>query len=320
MPDGQQSSMNIIIVAKPDATPTTLDFRSWRTRGRVGAIVAVFVLSCIGIGFIAAKFIGGSRAMALHEIKAMRDTIAEQQQALAQLEGASHRDMDALAVQLGGLQAQATRLNALGQRLTEVGKLGDGEFDFSKVPGLGGSEDPGAVSHPLDFDLATNIASLQDQFSQQEAQLRIIENLLLDRKLEKSMVPAGYPVNNSYVGSPYGSRVDPINGQLEHHLGLDFDAEPGSDIKVVAGGVVVWSGERAGYGNVVDVDHGNGYMTRYAHNQQNLVRVGERVRFGQVIGKVGSTGRSTGPHCHFEVWLNGHPVNPYGYVNGVKRA
>lgn len=313
--------MNIIIVAKPDATPTTLDLRSWRTRGRLGAIVAVFAVACIGFGFIAAKFIGGSRDSVLHEISTMRGTIEQQQQALAKLEASAHRDMDALALQLGALQAQATRLNALGQRLTEVGKLGDGEFDFSKAPGLGGAEDAGATSHPLDYDLAANIAGLHDQFAQQETQLTVIENLLLDRKIENAMVPAGYPVTNSYVGSTFGSRVDPINGQIEHHLGLDFDAEPGADIKVVASGVVVWSGEKAGYGNVVEVDHGNGYMTRYAHNQQNLVHVGERVKFGQVIAKVGSTGRSTGPHCHFEVWLNGRPVNPYSYVHEVvKRA
>ena len=312
--------MNIIIVAKPNATPTTLDLRSWRTRGRLGAIVAVFAIACIGFGFISAKFIGGSRQGALHEISSLRGTVEQQQNALTQLEASSHRDMDALALQLGSLQAQATRLNALGQRLTEIGKLGDGEFDFSKAPGLGGAEDASAASHPLDFQLATNIAELHDQFSQEETQLTIIENLLLDRKLDNAMMPAGYPVTNSYIGSQFGSRVDPINGQIEHHLGLDFDAEPGSDIKVVASGVVVWSGERAGYGNVVEVDHGNGYMTRYAHNQQNLVHVGERVKFGQVIAKVGSTGRSTGPHCHFEVWLNGKPVNPYTYVNGVKRA
>ncbi len=312
--------MNIIIVAKPNATPTTLDLRSWRTRGRLGAIVAVFAIACIGFGFISAKFIGGSRQGALHEISSLRGTVEQQQSALTQLEASSHRDMDALALQLGSLQAQATRLNALGQRLTEFGKLGDGEFDFNKAPGLGGAEDASAASHPLDFQLATNIAELHDQFGQEETQLTIIENLLLDRKLENAMMPAGYPVTNSYIGSPFGTRVDPISGQIEHHLGLDFDAEPGSDIKVVASGVVVWSGERAGYGNVVEVDHGNGYMTRYAHNQQNLVRVGERVKFGQVIAKVGSTGRSTGPHCHFEVWLNGKPVNPYTYVNGVKRA
>lgn len=312
--------MNIIIVAKPNATPTTLDLRSWRTRGRLGAIVAVFAIACIGFGFISAKFIGGSRQGALHEISSLRGTVEQQQSALTQLEASSHRDMDALALQLGSLQAQATRLNALGQRLTEIGKLGDGEFDFNKAPGLGGAEDASAASHPLDFQLATNIAELHDQFGQEETQLTIIENLLLDRKLENAMMPAGYPVTNSYIGSPFGTRVDPISGQIEHHLGLDFDAEPGSDIKVVASGVVVWSGERAGYGNVVEVDHGNGYMTRYAHNQQNLVRVGERVKFGQVIAKVGSTGRSTGPHCHFEVWLNGKPVNPYTYVNGVKRA
>ena len=169
-------------------------------------LVAVFRRRFVcKFGFIAAKFIGSSREGALSEITSMRNKIGQEQQALTQLEASAHRDMDALALQLGGLQAQATRLNALGQRLTEVGKLGDGEFDFSKSPGLGGAEDPGASSHPLDFDLATNIAGLHDQFSQQETQLDIIENLLLDRKLENAMVPAGYPVTNSYVGSTFGS-------------------------------------------------------------------------------------------------------------------
>jgi len=309
--------MKIIIVAKPGTAPTALDLKTWRTRGILGGIIAGLAISCIGLGFMAAKFAAGTHDGALREVTTLRDTIAQQQRSLAQFETSSRRDMDALALQLGSLQAQATRLNALGQRLTEIGKLGDGEFDFSKPPALGGAEDSAAVSHPVDFDLAGNIAGLRDQFAQQETQLSVIENLLLGRKLETALVPAGYPVNNSYVGSGFGARVDPINGQIESHLGLDFDAEMGADIKAVAAGVVVWSGERAGYGRVVEIDHGNGYMTRYAHNSANVVHVGERVKFGQVIAKVGSTGRSTGPHCHFEVWLNGRPMNPQKYVNGV---
>ena len=310
------ATMNIIIVASSNATPTTLDLKSWRVRSRIAAAVAGFAIFCIAIGAVAACVVSNSRDAALRELKALRETISTQRGALAGLETASQRDMDALALQLGSLQAQATRLNALGERLTEIGKLGDGEFDFSKPPALGGAEDPTAAPHTLDFDLSGNIDALRDQFAQQETQLTVLENLLLDRKARNELVPSGYPVSTSYIGSSFGSRVDPINGQMETHLGLDFDAEMGSDIKAVAAGVVAFVGDRSGYGHVVEIDHGNGYMTRYAHNSVNVVQVGERVKFGQVIAKVGSTGRSTGPHCHFEVWLNGRAVNPYAYVKG----
>jgi murein DD-endopeptidase MepM/ murein hydrolase activator NlpD len=313
--------MKLIIIAKPNAAPTTLNLQCWRARSKIGSIIVAGMLLCIGLGVVGTELFANSRDRALRDVASMRATIAEQQQTLTQVESASHRDMDALAVQLGLLQAQATRLNALGQRLTEVGKLGDGEFDFNRAPALGGAEDPNAITHPLDFNLSGDIVSLRDQFSQQETQLNVLENLLLDRKLQNGLVPAGYPVTNSYIGSGFGSRADPINGQVEHHLGLDFDAEPGSDIKAAASGVVIWSGDRAGYGRVVEIDHGNGYMTRYAHNQSNDVQVGERVKVGQVIARVGSSGRATGPHCHFEVWLNGRAVNPLTYVNGkIKRV
>lgn len=308
--------MNIIIVASSNATPTTLDLKCWRVRRRIAGVVSAVALFCIGVGAVGASVFSNSRDGALRDVASMRDTIGKQQDELARLETSSRRDMDALALQLGSLQAQATRLNALGERLTEVGKLGDGEFDFTKAPALGGAEDPAAASHTLDFDLSGNINLLRDQFTQQETQLTVLENLLLDRKSRNALVPSGYPVSTSYIGSPFGSRVDPINGQIETHLGLDFDAEMGSDIKAVASGVVAFVGDKPGYGHIVEIDHGNGYLTRYAHNSANLVQPGERVKFGQVIAKVGSTGRSTGPHCHFEVWLNGKVVNPYAYVKG----
>ena len=311
--------MNIIIVANSNATPTTLDLKCWRVRSQIIAILGVCVLFCVGIGIVAASVFSNSRERALRDVSAMRAAVAKQQDDLTQVETASQRDMDALALQLGALQAQATRLNALGERLTEIGKLGDGEFDFSKAPSIGGAEDAAAVPHPLDFDLAGNVASLRNQFAHQETELTVLEQLLLDRKARNELVPSGYPVQTSYIGSPFGSRVDPITGQMETHLGLDFAAEIGSEIKAVAPGVVAFAGDRPGYGHVVEIDHGNGYMTRYAHNLANLVEVGERVKFGQVIAKVGSTGRSTGPHCHLEVWFNGKPVNPYAYVkNKIK--
>ncbi|HSE11010.1 MAG TPA: M23 family metallopeptidase [Rudaea sp.] len=254
-------------------------------------------------------------------MKTLHKAIAEQQHTIDNLETASRRDLDALAIQLGALQAQATRLNALGQRLTKIGKLDDGEFAFDQTPALGGPEDPDAAPHALNFDLASNIAALRARFADEDTQLRVLEKLLLDRKLDNALLPSGYPVASGYIGSGFGARTDPINGFDEYHTGIDFDAPTGSPITAVADGVVTFNGERPGYGNVVEVDHGNGYMTRYAHNSKNIAQIGQRVHAGDVIAKVGSSGRATGPHCHFEVWLHGRAVNPLTYVNrAVKRA
>jgi len=308
--------MNIIIVAKPHAAPTALNLKCWRMRTKLFLLAAVCAFAFGGAGFAAALLFASPRESTLTDVNTLREQIGAHKQGLRQLEASSHRDLDALALQLGQLQAQALRLNALGQRLAKVGKLDDGEFDFNSVPAMGGAEDPTASVHPLNFDLAGNIAQLRNQFDREETQLTVLEDMLLDRRVDSSLLPSGYPVVAGYIGSGFGSRTDPINGEAEHHLGLDFDAPSGTEIKAVADGVVTWNGERAGYGNVVEIDHGNGYMTRYAHNQKNLVAVGQRVHAGQSIARVGSTGRATGPHCHFEVWLHGRAVNPLTYVNG----
>lgn len=309
--------MNIIIVARPHATPTALNLKCWRMRAKLFAAAAICVLCFGGAGFATALLLASPRQSTLSNVDALRTQIKQQKQSVEQLEKASRRDLDALAMQLGQLQAQATRLNALGQRLAQVGKLDDGEFDFNRIPAMGGAEDPNAMAHPLNFDLAGDIAQLRGQFEREETQLTVLEDMLLDRKVDNSLLPRGNPVAAGYIGSGYGARIDPINGEAEHHLGLDFDAPLGTDIKAVADGVVSWNGERSGYGNVIEIDHGNGYMTRYAHNQKNLVAVGQRVHAGQVVARVGETGRATGPHCHFEVWLHGRAVNPLTYVNGT---
>lgn len=313
--------MQIIIVAKPHATPATLDLRCWRARFKVGIFASAVILVCASVGFGTALLFANPSVRALSDVRSLHDEVVLQKQSLTTLESASRRDLDALALQLGTLQAQATRLNALGQRLTQIGKLDDGEFDFNEPPAMGGPEDPAASAHALDNSLSNNISELRTRFEREETELNVLENLLLDRKVDRALLPSGYPVATGYIGSGFGNRTDPINGFNEYHSGLDFDAPMGSDITAVAEGVVVFTGEKAGYGNVVEVDHGNGYMTRYAHNSKNIAQVGERVHAGQVIAKVGMTGRATGPHCHFEVWLHGRAVNPLTYVNGTaKRA
>jgi murein DD-endopeptidase MepM/ murein hydrolase activator NlpD len=309
--------MNVIIVAKPHATPTSVNLDCWRVRTKLASVGFLFVGLVAGAGFAGALLFANPHDRSVADVQKLRDQIVAQRDSLATLEVTAQRNVNALAVQLGEVQAQTLRLNALGQRLATVGKLDDGEFDFSQPPAMGGPEDPNATPHSVSFDVGSEIAKMRTTLDSEETQLTVLENLLLDRRVDSSLRPSGYPVTEGYIGSGYGERSDPINGSVEHHLGLDFDAPPGTEIKAVADGVVTWNGDKAGYGNVIEIDHGNGYMTRYAHNQKNLARVGERVRAGQIIARVGQTGRATGPHCHFEVWLNGRAVNPLTYVNSV---
>ena len=311
-------SMNIIIVGKAHAVPTRIDLDSRRGRLVAAGILGGASLALLGAGFAAALLFMGSRARDLHEIADLRAGIVAERDALDRLDRDSHRDLDALTLQLGQLQAQATRLNALGDRLTQVGKLDDGEFDFGTDPALGGPEEP-AVGAGAPLPISAGIDNLRAEFDRQEAQLGVLENLLLDRKVDNALLPSGMPVAQGYIASGYGERSDPINGHQAIHLGIDFDAPSGTPVTAVAEGVVSFVGVKPGYGNVVEIDHGNGYMTRYAHNSSLVAEVGARVHAGETIAKVGSTGRATGPHCHFEVWLNGRPVNPIAYVKS-KRA
>jgi murein DD-endopeptidase MepM/ murein hydrolase activator NlpD len=310
--------MNIIIVGKAHAVPTRIDLDSSRSRLIAAGILGGTALALLGAGFAAALFFTSSTARGLHEIADLRASIAGQREELTGVDQDTQRNLDALAQKLGQLQAQATRLNALGDRLTQVGKLEDGEFDFSSDPAMGGPEEPanGVAGPP---PIGAGIDNLRAEFDRQEAQLGVLENLLLDRKVDNALLPSGMPVAQGYMASGFGERSDPINGHEAVHLGLDFDAPAGTPVLAVAEGVITFVGVKPGYGNVVEIDHGNGYMTRYAHNSALVVEAGARVHAGETIAKVGSTGRATGPHCHFEVWLNGRPVNPIAYVKS-KRA
>jgi len=311
--------MNIIIVRNAHSLPWSLDLGQRRQRVLAIACIAGAALLLAALGALAAMTLAGTRGGRLEEIQAMRAALDAQRAELERVSKASHRDLDALAMQLGQLQAHATRLNALGERLAEVGKFGDGEFDFASEPAVGGPEEVSALSGAT-LPLQASIDGLRAEFDRQETQLDVLENLLRDRTIDSSLVPSGMPVKVGYISSYFGSRTDPIDGHASVHRGIDFDAPLGSDIHAVADGVVTWSGQRSGYGNVVEIDHGNGYMTRYAHNSRNLAEVGTRVHAGETIAKVGSTGRSTGPHCHFEVWLNGRAVNPLAYVKAKRAA
>jgi len=246
---------------------------------------------------------------------AMQIELASQRKELNHVVSEADRHMNALSKQLGKMQARVIRLDALGRRLTKIAKLDKGEFDFDKQPAQGGpasSESLQSVSVP---DFLQQLEGLSRQLDSRGEQLSVLETMMMSNKLQKEVIPKGRPITKGWMSSYYGMRTDPFSGKREHHKGVDFAGKEGSSVNVVASGVVTWASERYGYGNMVEVNHGNGYTTRYGHNKKILVKIGDKVVKGDKLALMGSTGRSTGPHVHFEVLKNGRNVNPTKYVN-----
>lgn len=241
----------------------------------------------------------------------LRDQMAQQQAQLNTAQADAQREINALAARLGELQAEANRLNALGERLTRIGQLEDGEFDFNEPVGIGGV---GPIEDMPKGELDQGLSDLGVQFRASGEQLSVLEALLFNRQLDMNAVPSREPIE-SYITSNFGHRADPFRGGRAFHKGIDFKAKVGDPVMAVADGVVSFSGVRSGYGNTIEIDHGNGYVTRYAHNSKLSRKVGGLVRAGQEVAKAGSSGRSTGAHVHFEVWQDGQAVNPKKFLS-----
>jgi murein DD-endopeptidase MepM/ murein hydrolase activator NlpD len=238
-----------------------------------------------------------------------------QQSEVRRLRDSARADLAALTLRIGDLQGQMMRLNALGERLVEQGGLDDGEFDFTAVPAVGGPETTELAATPPLAEVLATLDSLDAEIEDRAGKLSVLESVLMSRSLSERVTPSGRPVGEGWLSSRFGKRSDPFSGKQEFHKGLDFAGKQGTDVVAVGDGVVSWAGERSGYGKLVEINHGNGYVTRYGHNQKNLVKAGDTVKKGQLIALMGSTGRSTGPHVHFEVLANGKQVNPSRYIS-----
>ncbi len=219
-----------------------------------------------------------------------------------------------MAVRLGAMNAHVIRLDALGKRLTEMADIDNREFDFDSDPPTGGPESDGEGVSAQIPDLTAMFDRLDKRVELRDSQLAALENVILARDLKKQIHPEGRPVNQGFISSYFGEREDPFTGREAYHKGVDFAGSAGEDVVAVAAGVVTWAGERSGYGTLVEINHGDGYVTRYAHNERTLVNVGDTVKRGQKIALMGSTGHSTGPHVHFEVLRNGRQVNPLSFI------
>jgi murein DD-endopeptidase MepM/ murein hydrolase activator NlpD len=217
-------------------------------------------------------------------------------------------------MRMGEVNAHVIRLDALGKRLTEMADIDSHEFDFDSAPASGGPESEGAGVSAQIPDISMKLNDLEQRVALRDSQLNALENVIIDRDLKKQIHPEGRPVKSGFISSYFGEREDPFSGEEAYHKGVDFAGTAGASVMAVAAGVVTWAGNRTGYGNLVEINHGDGYVTRYAHNQRTLVSVGQTVKRGDPVALMGSTGRSTGPHVHFEVIRNGRQVDPLTFV------
>ena len=246
---------------------------------------------------------------------AWAEEVRAQRRQVAETRNAASESLDALALRLGELQASVLRLDALGHRLVGMAGLDPEEFLFAVGPALGGPSPAGGGGSRSIPDFLDELDALTEQLEDRAPKLQAIEGALMSAKLQAEASPSGRPIKQGWLSSTFGWRNDPITGERAFHHGLDFAGRYRSDVVAVASGVVTRVEDNFGnFGNMVEVDHGGGYATRYAHNAEILVEPGDKVSKGQTIALLGSSGRSTGPHVHFEVRLHGKAVNPIDFV------
>jgi len=301
--------LNIILVtgANARAKTITLDWRHWAIGGfTVGITFIVFTLL---FNFLTLKWAAAVRHPWLQAI-VLADQREEAQRNLEKVQG----HLNAMAMRLGELQAQVSRLDGLGERLAKSAGLKPQELPSlapqDSIPGRGGPVSSLPSRSFTEDEFAKMMAKLSDQVELRTDQYGVLEALLIQNSANRKFLPTLEPIPDDWFSSNFGYRIDPFTGLRTFHEGIDFPAPRGTTIDAAASGKVIFAGVHPDYGKMVDIDHGNGLVTRYAHASELLVKEGDLVLRGQAIAKVGTTGRSTGPHLHYEVRLNGTPQNP----------
>lgn len=304
--------MNVVLFPHGDGRARHFDL----ARPLTLAVLGSLALMILGVAFIMGMQLGqkSSRTLGAGESERWSRILGEQKSEITDIKTQVEERVDAMAMRMGQIDAHVIRLDALGKRLTSMARIDSREFNFDSEPPAGGPEVEGEGVSAEIPDLAQMLDRLGKRVELRDAQLSALENVILARKLSEEIHPEGRPIRQGFVSSYFGDRQDPFTGHQAFHKGVDFAGAAGSQVVSVAAGIVTWSGDRTGYGTLVEVSHGNGFVTRYAHNQRNLVAVGQTVKRGQALALMGSTGRSTGPHVHFEVLRNGRQVNPLSFV------
>jgi murein DD-endopeptidase MepM/ murein hydrolase activator NlpD len=286
------------------------DLKQPRTLTMLGAGVLVVAGLVFAAGLQIGRFVAGPLDRA-----AVTRALDKQRLDLNAVRGEMQGKVDALAARIGTLNAHLIRLDALGRRVTDLADLDRGEFDFDQPPPAGGpaGEEAGGGSAEVP-ELTAAIDALEAQLLDRQRQFTVLESLMSTRSLGERIVPGGLPIVDGWISSHFGQRADPFTGRGAFHAGVDFAGPPGSRVIATGAGVVSFAGYKTGYGYVVEISHPTGHLTRYGHNSRNLVRAGQTVQKGDPIAVIGSTGRSTGTHVHFEVERDGNTLNPMRYL------
>jgi murein DD-endopeptidase MepM/ murein hydrolase activator NlpD len=250
------------------------------------------------------------------KLPALQRLVAAAQHAEAERERVFlQQNLNSMAMKLGEMQAHLTRMDALGERLSALAGIKPQEFRAAEAPGMGGTAPTLLPPQNLSLgEFSEKLLVLARQVESRNDMLGVLEAQLFEQAVKKKMIPTMMPVRAPYNASSFGRRIDPFNGQWAMHEGIDFIADYGSPIVAAAGGVVIFAGFHPQYGYMIDIDHGNDLVTRYAHTSKIVVREGDLVQRGKKVGEVGTTGRSTGPHLHFEVRFRGAAQNPAKFL------
>ncbi len=286
-------------------------------RIRLGLLAVVFLAVMAGVFWSGMNWAPIIKVQALDPspyVSKMQSELKTQDQRVSTALAQARHKVNALALRLSDLKARSIRLDALGERLVQMEGLDPAEFNFSESPARGGPAPIELVSRDQVPDFIHDLEELAWQLENRAQAYSVLESSLVSQRHAGEMRPTGNPLGKGWVSSRFGWRTDPISGTRSFHYGIDLPGQKGQKIHSVAAGIVVFSGLHSGHGRMIDIDHGNGYVTRYAHNSKNRVKLGQRVARGDVVALLGSSGRSTGPHVHFEVMRFGKHLNPAKFI------
>jgi murein DD-endopeptidase MepM/ murein hydrolase activator NlpD len=304
--------LDIILVSGATSRARTLTL-DWRHCAMAAlGLVALFIVFTLLFNYVMLRYAAATRHPLLQTI-----VLADQRQEAIKTQQVVQGHLNAMAIRMGELQAQMLRLDGLGERLARLAGLKPQDMPAlppGAAPGRGGAESS-LPSRQLGVDeFAELLKKLARQVDNRSDQLGVLEAMLVQDSASRRFLPTLLPIADGWYSSNFGYRIDPFTGANSFHEGIDFPADAGTPIVAAASGKVVEAGWHPQYGKVIEIDHGNGLLSRYAHASSILVQDGELVVRGQHIGAVGSTGRSTGPHLHFEVRLNGVPQDPARFL------
>ncbi len=301
--------MDIILVSNRFAKARSITLARTHLMLAAMLVIGLFLASVLAAQYVIVRFQPDALSSEMRGWLASAQAEGQQKQQAYLREG-----LDTMAMRLGQMQAQLVRLDTLGARLAKLSGMKPQEFAFDQVPARGGPYIPTAQQDVSLASMDRQLASLSVLLNDRNDKLVALETLLMQDRLDKKLLPSVAPISDGWYSSNFGWRIDPFTGQNAMHEGVDYMVPEGTSIRAAASGIVVYSGYDPQYGNMTEIDHGNDIITRYAHASRLLTKAGQVVRRGQEIAKVGSTGRSTGNHLHFEVRYKGIAQNPLRFL------